>query len=121
MVRKAASIGTSAVSVTSLVEKILAMAPAIHGMEKLILENQQADLILSGIKEKLMVSADAALALGLSSGASCSLMDVVSQHFRLLSSKPRVMGRSFAQFLTNFMELFRNLASKVGNNEELSS
>jgi len=115
MVRKAASIGMCAISVTSLVEKILAMAPVVHGMEKLTLENRQANLILSGINEKAMVSVDAAMSLGLSSGASFSLMDVVSQHIKFASTKPGIKGRGYAHFVTSFMELFRNLYSKVSN------
>lgn len=115
MVRKAASIGISAVSVTSLVEKILAMAPPVHSMEKLVLENHQANMLLGGINEKVLVSVDAAFTLGLSSGASCSLMDVVSQHSKFTTTKPGFKGRSYAYFVTTFIELYRFLHSKVCN------
>lgn len=120
MVRKAASIGISAVSVTSLVEKILALAPPVHSMEKLVLENHQANMLLGGINEKVLVSVDAAFTLGLSSGASCSLMDVVSQHAKFTTTKPGFKGRSYAYFVTTFIELYRFLHSKAIKNNYLN-
>ncbi|XP_059471700.1 zinc finger FYVE domain-containing protein 26 isoform X2 [Neocloeon triangulifer] len=112
LVRKAAMMGMSAVSVTSLVEKILAMAPVVHGMERLIFENHQAKMILSDITEKVMVSVDAALCLGNTSCASLSLMDVVSQYIKFSNTKSGVQGRGYAHFVTTIMELFRSLQSK---------
>ncbi|CAB3383178.1 Hypothetical predicted protein [Cloeon dipterum] len=112
MVRRAALMGMNAVSVTSLVEKVLALAPPVHGMEKLLLENRRANMILCDISDKVMVSVDAALCLGNSGNASSSLMDVVSQHIKFNQTKPGVKGRGYSNFVSSFMELYRFLRTK---------